>query len=300
MRSEYAATLRSAYRTQASKSWWAFVLAAQSINDGFRRIQYLRQYQAYRRRQSRLIAATKKSLEAQTATLAARRQEKEQLLLAAQDQGLQLSQALEGQSKLVEELTGAERKLLVQVKKQQSEHETLNQAVEQAIAAEMSTRRQKERATLAAATSPAANSAKAGTLSRPAAASGFGSQRGRLPWPASGKITKPFGKQPHPEVPSVIIYNGGIDIQAGAAARIQAVYGGEVISSRYVPGYRHTVMLRHGEYYTVYSNLDRVAVKVGDKLDSGAAVGYTSSNGEALHFELWNGQTRQDPSRWLQ
>ncbi|MEL6276024.1 MAG: M23 family metallopeptidase [Bacteroidota bacterium] len=109
----------------------------------------------------------------------------------------------------------------------------------------------------------------------------------------------PFGRQPHPRVPSVTINNGGIDIDGGRGARVQAVFAGKIISIREIPGYRNTIMVRHGNYYTVYSNLEKVLVKVGEEIEARATIGYTSRGGDPIHFELWKGRDRQDPSKWL-
>lgn len=289
MRQEYAETLRAVYRSKLTNGKLAFLFSATGLNDGFRRIQYLRQYQAYRRRQSRLILDTQSTLSVQTEELEEKKVEKGELLIAAQDQGSELEQSLSSQTNLVDELTGTERRLYAKVKKQQEEHEELNKAVENAIAAEMASRRRRER-----------NSSPNSPAPPPAVGADFVGYRGRLPWPAKGEISKAFGRQPHPDVPSVTINNGGIDIEAGRQARVQAVFPGEVISSRLIPGYRHTIMVRHGDYYTVYSNLDRALVEIGDELEAGTTIGFTSPGGDPLHFELWKGRDRQDPTRWLE
>lgn len=290
MRTEYAQTLRSAYRAELTQGWMAFVFSADSFNDAFRRIQYLRQYQDYRRRQSRLILETQEAISSRTQVLEEQRQEKEELRLVAQEQGGKLEKSLASQTSIVDKLTGAEKRLITKVNKQQQEQRALDKAIASAIAAEIEAREKRKRALAGSSSS---------TPVRPALGGNFSSNRGRLPWPARGKIEKEFGSQPHPDVPSVTIYNGGIDIQAGNSARVQTVFDGEIISSRLIPGYRHTIMVRHGDYYTVYSNLDRVLVKVGEEIEAGATIGYTSPGGEALHFEIWKGKDRQNPKRWL-
>ena len=210
-------------------------------------------------------------------------------MLVAQDQGSALEESLITQTDLVDELTGAEKKLFDQVKQQQKEQAALDKAIENAIAEE-----------IAASRALASESTGEKPPKPPLVeASGFAGNRGRLPWPVKGEITKPFGRQPHPGVPSVTINNGGIDIDGGRGARVQAVFAGKIISIREIPGYRNTIMVRHGNYYTIYSNLEKVLVKVGEEIESRATVGYTSRGGDPLHFELWKGRDRQDPSRWL-
>ncbi|MEM9836025.1 MAG: peptidoglycan DD-metalloendopeptidase family protein [Bacteroidota bacterium] len=289
MRQEYAETLRSAYRNQRTSGWLAFVFSASNFNDAFRRIQYIRQYQDYRRRQGRLIHETQAAISLKTTDLAEQKSEKERLLLAAQEQGNELEKALASQTTLVDDLTGTEKRLLVKIQQQQREQRALDKSIEAAIVAEIKARNARKATTAAGTTNDA-------TV---AAGTSFANNRGRLPWPAQGDITKGFGSQPHPDVPSVTIYNGGIDLEAGSNARVQCVFEGEVISSRLIPGYRNTIMIRHGDFYTVYSNLDRVIVQVGESIELGATIGFTSANGDPLHFEIWQGKNRQDPEKWL-
>ncbi|MEL7161756.1 MAG: peptidoglycan DD-metalloendopeptidase family protein, partial [Bacteroidota bacterium] len=127
----------------------------------------------------------------------------------------------------------------------------------------------------------------------------IGQRRGRLGWPVRGTIVRPFGKQRHPEVSSVTITNSGIDIDAGASAAVEAIFAGEVISVREIAGLHTVVMARHGNYYTVYSNLEHPRVKVGQKIQAGDQLGLTTSGGEALHFELWEGRKPLNPETWL-
>lgn len=280
MRAEYGQTLRAVYRNKLTQGWLGFLFSAESWNDAFRRYQYLRQYQRYRRKQSRLIVATQESMRSRTIELEIQRVEKEELLTVANEQGAALENALDTQVGLLDELKGEEKKLFARIEKQRSERAALDKAIEKAIAAEM------------------ANSSAEEDNDLPAVGSTFAAQRGRLGWPARGEVIKPFGRQPHPDVPSVTVYNGGIDLDVGAEARIQAVYAGRVISIRQIPGFRNTVMVRHGDYYTVYSNLDRVVAARGDEVERGTTLGFAGPTGE-LHFELWRGKKRLDPGRWL-
>ncbi|MEO0625699.1 MAG: M23 family metallopeptidase, partial [Bacteroidota bacterium] len=163
----------------------------------------------------------------------------------------------------------------------------LDSSIEAAIAAEIEARRRRERETGTSESTEVEDAT-------------FANSRGRLDWPVPGEIVKPFGRQPHPDVPSVTIMNGGVDIRTTPGARVKAVSGGEVISSRTVPGYRQVMMVRHGEYYTVYSNLDRTVARVGDTIDKGATLGFMGQDSRPLHFEVWSGRERLNPSEWLE
>ena len=285
---EYANTLRAAYRAKRTNSWLAFIFSAESFNSVFRRVNYLRQYQEYRARQSRLILLTQQMLSDKLAELELQRQEKEALLIAANTQGEELQTALNTQTNLVGELGESERRLLSRVAQQRREHEELNRSIEAAIALELEERQRRERT----------DGASMPDLT-PIVGRDMPAQRGRLPWPVDGEIVRGFGRQPHPDVPSVMVMNGGIDIESVPGARVRAVFAGEVISSRSVPGYRQVLMVRHGDYYTVYSNLDRTSAQVGDEVEVGTTIGFMGQDDRPLHFEIWEGRERQDPARWL-
>ncbi|MEM7572986.1 MAG: peptidoglycan DD-metalloendopeptidase family protein [Bacteroidota bacterium] len=288
LRQEYANTVRAAYRAQRTNSWLAFIFSAESFNSVFRRVNYLRQYQEYRNRQSRLILLTQQMLSEKLEELVFQREEKENLLLAASTQGEELQAALSTQTTLVGELGQSERRLLSRVEQQRREHEQLNRSIEAAIASELEERQRRERADGASVPELA-----------PSVGRDMPSQRGRLLWPVDGEIVRGFGQQPHPDVPSVMVMNGGVDIESIPGARVQAVFAGEVISSRSVPGYRQVLMVRHGDYYTVYSNLDRTSARVGDEVEIGTTIGFMGQDDRPLHFEIWEGRERQDPARWL-
>lgn len=291
MGEEYGTALRAANRARLSKGWLAFLLSARGFNDAFRRAIYLRQYREYRRRQGRLIQQTREGLEERMGQLAYQRIEQDSLLFAAEDQDATLREELAIQTGIVKQLSGSEKTLLAKIAGQKRRSEQLKREIRQAINKVLAIEERNERKRKRTTGSLAPASAPTGA--------NISQRRGRLGWPVRGSIARPFGKQPHPEVASVTITNSGIDIEAGSSADVEAIFAGEVISRREIPGLRHIIMIRHGGYYTVYSNLDHPQVKVGQKVQAGDQLGLTSSEGEALHFELWKGKTPLDPEHWL-
>lgn len=150
---------------------------------------------------------------------------------------------------------------------------------------------------------PAPPSAGMSTDSRLSA--DFAGNRGRLPSPVQGsyRIVKPFGVTQHPNLPNVLVENSGIDIESGATTAC-AVFDG-VVSVIFRPsGYQTVVVVRHGDYLTVYGNLDAVHVAKGDKVKCGQAIGHIyaapSDNGRGiLHFEVRKGREKLNPVQWL-
>jgi murein hydrolase activator len=300
LKTEYAHTLRSAYRARLTRSWLSFLFSARSINDAFRRWQYLRQYHRYRQKQAHLITETQRTLQEKLTQMELRREEKAQLLESAEQQRQLLGRESKEQDKLLGNLKASENALLTEINKQQKAHETLNEAIEKAIAEEMARALAKSRSASReekSSSTPGGNT-RAG---EPASAetTGFAARRGRLPWPVnSSKVTRRFGRQEHPTARGIEISNNGIDINAGSNADVNAVYGGEVIATRYIPGYRYMVLVKHGSFFTAYSNLETLSVGKGDKIDAGQRLGHTADTGD-LHFEIWRQQERLNPEHWL-
>lgn len=298
LKEEYSHLVRAAYRSRLQHTWLSFLLSSRNFNEAFRRWQYLRQYQRFRSRQARLIVATQKSLQTKLTQLEVRREEKERLLLTEENQKVAISREKVAQDQLLTKLNKSEATLLADIKRQEIAREELNQAIEQSIASEMARIRKAERTrTETATTTPAASNTAAPEENNDT--SNFGSQKGRLPWPVEGEIVKRFGRQPHPTVKGVEISNNGIDIGIKTNTGVKAVAAGTVVSTHFVPGYRNMVLVRHGDYYTVYSNLESVSVSSGTTLTAGQTIGNISTQAGELHFELWRQKERLNPERWI-
>ena len=130
----------------------------------------------------------------------------------------------------------------------------------------------------------------------------FASNKGRLPWPVEGVVTDRFGKHQHPVYKNVELpQNNGVTLTVRRGATAMAVFNGKVTQMFVLPGYNQCVLVSHGEYYTLYSKLKTVSVKVGDKVTTGQAIGVVDTIGgeDLFHFELWKGSEPQNPENWL-
>ena len=103
----------------------------------------------------------------------------------------------------------------------------------------------------------------------------------------------------HPTVPGIQITNNGIDIAVDGAVPIKVIADGVVISSRFVPGYRNMILVKHGDFYTVYSNLESVIVQTQTEIKRGQTIGVTSDQAGTFHFELWRQKQRLNPAEWI-
>ncbi len=136
----------------------------------------------------------------------------------------------------------------------------------------------------------------------------FENNRGRLPWPVEkGFIAEPFGKHPHPVAEKVMIENNGLEIQTSVNAVARAVFDGNVTAVIYLPGMGQSVLVSHGQYFTVYTRLSNVLVKKGDEVRIKQPIGTVILNDEnvpMIHFELWkvnsnNTTSPIDPATWI-
>lgn len=144
---------------------------------------------------------------------------------------------------------------------------------------------------------------------KPAAkpAGNFGNHKGALPRPVAGawRVTDRFGRHALPDLPDVIFDNPGIDVEVSKGASVKSVYGGEVSGVYVVPGFSTVVIVSHGDYYTVYGNIGKASVKVGESVKQGQTIGTLTDDADnpghsTLHFEVWKGREKLNPQLWIQ
>ena len=294
LQAEYAAMMRTAYRMKVNNSSLLFLFSADNLNDFFKRWQYIRQHNKYRTKQVRLIAETQKTLTEKAEELEKTKAEKEQLIRKTQSQKSLLNKELADKDVMLQSLKTDESRLLAELNKQQEAHSKLNEAIEEVIKTEMAKRKKEARSAEALTASVPSESSASSDVGD------FDSNKGDLPWPVSkGTITRQFGTQPHPTLKTIEIANNGIDIHTNNKAEVFAVFRGIVAGTQFIPGYQNIIILQHGKYYTVYSNLEELYVKRGDQVRSKQAIGRLSSNKPEVHFEIWREKQRLNPVNWI-
>lgn len=297
LKQEYAQMLRTAFRHKMNQSYVFFLFSAKSFNDAFKRWRYIRQYDHFRKRQARIIAETQQTLSHRLEVLENRKEEKQSLLVSEQQQKQLLTRELASKNQILTDLKTDEKRLSSELAEQQKAHQQLNAAIESIILEEMARRKRTDRTpeALEERREEAAEEIPAEVLSE-----NFQSKKGRLPWPVSnGMITRYFGTQPHPTQKKIQIVNNGIDIRSREQAPVQVVFAGTVAGTQFIPGYQHTVIVQHGEYYTVYSNLEEIYVKRGQQLSTRQTIGRLSKENAEVHFEIWREKTRLNPVKWV-
>ena len=291
-RNNYNQLLRQAYLLKKTSNKKIFLFSSTNLNKFFTRWRYLLKWKNSCLQQLDLYSSNAIILKKIAKQLEKDKQEHFALLDHEKEYQSALEADLQKKDNLVQNLLKDEKNFTKTLSTQKQERENLNRAIENVIIASLSS---DNKMTLSF---DEGNNEKHGL--NPA---GFGANMHQLPWPVSGEIYLKFGKQKHPIVKDVEIINKGIDIQANAGAKVNAVYDGQVVSASLVAGQGNMLILNHGAFYTVYSKLDQIYVTKGQKVHTGERLGqtfgYDNSQSGILHFEIWEGRKQLNPENWL-
>lgn len=314
MRNNFSNLMYSGYKTQNSISRLGFLFTSENFNQAVMRMAYLKRMARHLKNELQLIEKKQNEAGLKISELMSIKNEKSLLLDQEERQLRQIQRDLDNRAELVEGLKKKERSLKDQLSEQQKAADALEKAIKKAIeeeirkAKEEEERRKREeeerrkKATTDKANTAPAPSAKTGTGGA-ALSSRFNQSRSQLPWPVkSGYISERYGKHPHPTLNDVSTFNNGINISTTEGSIAYSIFEGEVAAIVDVPGMNRSVLIRHGEYFTVYSNITGLMVVKGDILPAGSALGKiaTDVNGQTrIHFEIWKGYEKQNPEIWI-
>ncbi len=338
---QYKELLLYAYKHRSREGQWIYVFAAENYNEAIKRKKYLIKIAELQRKQKQIILQHQRLISNEKTSL---EKEKQSKIIIAEQKKLEKEDLLvdkQEQEKNYDKLKKAENKLAAEMKLIENKKIILKQRIKEAInaelAAEEARRKANERRNTPKSTTTTTTSTPSSTKSTTsndksstsstnttaetpkrtvtinetkevALNQSFESNRGRLPWPVErGTITEGYGRQAHAKLKDIYTNNNGIDISTHRNANVRAVFDGEVTSVLSIPGAGKIVIIKHGNYRTVYSNLQEVYVSVGTKVKTKQAIGsLLSIDGESLsvaHFEIHqvaNGQiNRMNPSSWI-
>jgi septal ring factor EnvC (AmiA/AmiB activator) len=296
LKDDYARMIYNAYRNKDEYSRLMFIFAAGSFNQAYMRLKYLQQISEYRHQQAEEIEKTQQQLSAKLVELEERKKEKNELLGTQENEKEVLKKEKSEKEDVLTDLQSKEKQLKKDLEKKRKDAEKLQQAILRIIKEEI------EKANEGRPKSPANKlvlTPEAQQLSN-----SFASNRGKLPWPViQGVIVDRFGPHPHPSMPDITINNNGVDIATTRGALARAVFDGEVTGVVNIPSSGKVVIVRHGEYLSVYANLNEVYVKTGDKIKTKQNIGNIlfdeDDSKTELHMEIWKGQVKLDPEEWM-
>lgn len=286
-KADYAQMVRQSHYARMQQSPLLFLLSSDSFQQLARRARYLQEFAHFRQQQVQRIENTQAEIDIQNDLLQANKADKQTALSTRKREQENLRRDERKQQSMLNQLKSKEKDLSKQLKQKQKKVDELNRKIDEMV------RKQTEKASKTTL-----------TKEQQLIAGGFEANKGRLPWPVEkGMISGHFGKQQHPVYSQVVTDNKGIYLQTVANAKARAVYKGEVTSCFMVAG-TYAVIIQHGNYRTVYSNLSKLSVKQGDNVETKQAIGtiYTDAEQDQkteLYFQIYQDRNILNPELWI-
>lgn len=288
----YDRLVLGAYKNRDARIWYLYILASEDLSQAYRRYGYFKSLASQIGEEARRMEETQKRLTEELDNLNRLRDEQKAVTRSTQEELGRLrdeqaeSKAIVG--KLKKEKTKYQRELAARKKQVQALDREIERLVREAMRGSGQT---------------ASSGKKSGkTVIDEKLAAEFSRNRGKLPWPADGPVTEPFGERYHPVYRNVKLpKNNGVGISLKPGTAVKCVFDGVVKQVLVMPGYNQCVLVQHGSYFTFYCKLKNVAVKSGQKVSTGQDIGTVDTiNGETqLHFQIWKDTVPQNPELWL-
>jgi murein hydrolase activator len=292
LKAGYARTIYLSYKLRESDDRLLYILASENLNQAWSRMRFLQQMASGRKRLYYQLNETHDQLLVTANVIKNQLNDKQLLKDAKHRESISLTSEKSKKDQVLTKIQKEESRIVGEIKRQQKEAAALESRISQIIQEEM-----KKAASLKMETTPKAKEVSAADVKL---SSTFALNRGKLPWPVEkGTVSSTFGRHKHPDF-DVYTENNGIDIMTTAGSSAKAVFEGEVSEVIQLPSY-YAVLVKHGDYFTLYSKLQTVYVKKGEKIPTGHMIGLikTGDNGTEFHFEIWEGRTKQNPQVWL-
>ena len=288
LKDEYALMIMYSQKNLNQYDRMMFVFASKDFNQAFKRLKYFEQYSSYRKKQVQIIEQKQDSLHSSITKLSSLKKEKESLRKKEENEISQINKKKIKQERGLKNLRGQEKKLKKDLKKKNSQKNKLKKEIEKVLAAE-------------------AKKAKEFNLTpdQIQLSKNFDGNKGKLPWPvAKGVVYSSFGEHAHPVLKGIKIRNDGIDIVTNENSNARSVFDGEVRSIISVPGSANfAVLVKHGQFFSLYSNLEEVFVKPGDQIKVKENIGKIAKDPEdkttKLQFQIWRSTSKLNPVHWL-
>ena len=328
LKEDYAEMIVKSYKSRSEQSRAMFILSSENFLQAYKRAQYMKQYTSFRKMQGEEISSKSKQLVDYNARLDVQKTAKQKLIAENEKERLSLLKEKNEQQKLVNSIKKDKKKLTADIKKKQQEARAIEKQIDRLIRAAIAEANRKaaeEAAMKKAEASKKAGETKEETKARAKAivssapavssskivltpeakiiADNFKANRGRLPFPVEkGYISLGYGTQSHPVIPSLTVHNSGVEITTEQGANARAVFDGEVYSVMVSSSTGNkSVMIQHGDYFTVYQNLSSVSVSKGDKVSRKEIIGRVRTTGDksVIKFFILQNTTYNNPASWL-
>jgi len=324
LKTQYAKSVVYAYKNRGSYNFLNFIFSANGFNDALKRIAYLKSYRAYREQQVQNIYETQKKIAQRRVEMLAKKDEQNKALTEKADQAKELEMTKKEQSAVVSKLRAQQKDLQKELTAKKKRDRDLKNQIDAIVRREIEAakREAEKKAKADAANNPSVGTATGVDATRTAAAKsgsylalnaediklneGFENNKGRLPWPVdNGKVKIKFGKYEYQIAENsrpLVDYNPGITISTPNGNSVKAIFEGEVASVTRIAD-EVVVVIRHGKYFTVYSNLSSASVSNGAKVSKGQVIGRAGmdddGSGGKVDFMVLIEKKEQNPELWL-
>ncbi|QQX77755.1 MULTISPECIES: murein hydrolase activator EnvC family protein [Aequorivita] len=321
MKADYAEMVRKSYKSKNQQSRIMFLLSSQNFLQAYKRVQYMKQYAKFRKKQGESIKAKTEELQKLNADLIEQKKTKQKLIAENEVAKSQLTSERKDQQALVATLKKDESKFTAQIRTKQKQADEIDRQIDALIKAaiEEANRIAREKALAAekakgnttittttknTITKPAKSEEFALTAEDRALAASFTNNKGKLPWPVEkGMVVKSFGTHQHPQFPNVTTNSSGVEIATEDNAEVRSIFEGQVMSIQIIKGANKVVFIQHGDYISVYSNLATVSVKKGDKVSTKQTIGTVAKSATegrtVLKFYIYQNKTKINPADWI-
>lgn len=296
LKDEYANLIQKSYESKSLQNRLMFLFSSESFLQAYKRVQYLKQYASYRRKQGKAIANKTKLLQELNQTL---NNEKAEKILLIEENRLvqqQIEKDAQDQKSLIKTLERKQTSLASQISKKEKQQKAIdreiNRLIRKAIAASNEALGKKRKKTFQL------------TPEAKLIADNFKANKGRLPWPLEkGVVVQSFGRQRHPVVKTTTIQSNGVILATEPLAQVRAVFEGEVMSVIVIKGSNPSVLIRHGNFITLYTNLAKLYVTKGEKVNAKQAIGEVFTNQQTgktqFQFGIFNNVDALNPKEWV-
>lgn len=295
LKEEYEAMLFAAQKASGKIDKLTFLFSARSFDQLQMRLKYMEQYGQARQDQAAVIEKVQGILQEQIRVTELKRDEKNSLLRDELKESKQLADLKQKQRTLVRTLEKQEKQLRKDLDATRKAVAELDAMIAKIIKEEL------ERAAREAREREKRNNREA-TDAAIALSASFEENKNKFPWPVTGFVSQKFGRQQHPVLKGIVIQNDGVNIQTKQGEGVRSIFNGEVSRVAFTPGMGNTVIVKHGDYFTVYTGLKDISVKQGQRVTTNQELGKVLSNGEGiseLRFQIRKNFDALDPQEWL-
>jgi septal ring factor EnvC (AmiA/AmiB activator) len=295
LKEEYAAMIFSAQKASGKIDKLTFLFSAKSFDQLLMRLKYMEQYGKARQSQAEAIGKVQQILRDQVHITELKRSEKNDLLVDEVKENKELTSLKEKQRSIVKSLEKQEKKLRKDLEATKKAVAELDELIAKIIKEEL------ERAAREARERDGKKNKDVSDASI-ALSNSFEENKNKFPWPVSGFVSQRFGRQQHPVLKGIEIQNDGVNIQTKQGEEVRSIFNGEVSRIAFTPGMGNTIIIKHGDYFTVYTGLKDITVKQGQRVTTNQELGKVLSNGEGiseLRFQIRKNFDALNPQDWL-